>query len=68
MRTLGVRQGCILSPQLFKIFLAIQGLSIGINLQGMTINNLRYADVFVLLAETVEELQTLILKRDGWFE
>ena len=66
-RTLtGVRQGCILSPQLFNILLelvislAIQDLNIGINLQGMTINNLRFADDIVLLADSVEDLQTLV--------
>ena len=67
-RTLtGLRQGCILSPQLFNILLelvislAIQDLSIiGINLQGMTINNLRFADDIVLLADSVEDLLTLV--------
>ena len=66
-RTLtGVRQGCVLSPQLFNILLelvislAIQDLSIGINLQGMTINNLGFADDIVLMADSVEDLQTLV--------
>ena len=60
-RTLtSVRQGCILSPQLFNILLelvislAIQDLSIGINLQGMTINNLQFADDIALLADSVK--------------
>ena len=61
-----VRQGCILSPQLFNILLelvislAIQDLSIGINLQGMTINNLRFADDIILMADSVEDLQILV--------
>ena len=62
----GVRKGCILPPQLFNILLelvislAIQDLNIGINLQGMTINNLRLADDIDLLADSVEDLQTLV--------
>ena len=66
-RTLtGVRQGYILLPQLFNILLelvismAIQDLSIGINLHGMTINNLGFADDIVLMADSVEDLQTLV--------
>ena len=42
------------------ISLAIQDLSIGINLRGMTINNLRFADDIVLKADSVEDLQTLV--------
>ena len=42
------------------ISLAIQDLNIGINLQGMTINSLRFADDIVLLADSVEDLQTLV--------
>ncbi|XP_072016051.1 uncharacterized protein [Amphiura filiformis] len=54
----GVRQGCILSPQLFNILLelvlrlAIQDEQIGAKVQGQYINNLRFADDIVLLAET----------------
>ena len=40
--------------------LAIQDLSIGINLQDMTINNLQFADNIVLIAYSVEELQILV--------
>ena len=53
-----LRQGCIFSPQLFNILLelvislAIQDLSIGINL--------RFADDIVLMADSVEDLQTLV--------
>ena len=63
---IGVRQGCILLPQLFNILLelvislAIQNLSIGIILQGMPINNLRFADDIVLMADSDEDLQTLV--------
>ena len=58
-----VRQGYILSPDLFSLFNEIvirsldnlQGVSIG----GHNIQNLRYADDTVLLAHTEEDLQAL---------
>ena len=60
----GVRQGCVLSPNLFnvyteKIFKEFEDLP-GIKMFGEYINNLRYADDTVLLAESEEELQTLV--------
>ena len=64
----GVRQGCILSPQLFNILLelvlrlAIQDEQIGAKVQGQYINNLRFADDIVLLAETKEDLQFLVTR------
>ena len=42
------------------IILAIRGLSIGINVLGMTINNLLCADDIVLLTDSVENLQALV--------
>lgn len=62
----GVRQGCILSPILFNVYSediikgALDSQDIGIKINGITINNLRYADDTVILAGTHEELQTLI--------
>ena len=60
----GVRQGCVLSPSIFnvyteEIFKEFEELP-GIKLLGEYINNLRYADDTVLLAESEEELQTLV--------
>ena len=66
----GIRQGCILSPQLFNILLelvlrlAIQEEQMGAKVQGQYINNLRFADDIVLLAESEEDLQSLVTKVD----
>lgn len=62
----GVRQGCILSPIQFNTYSEIlfrQAFSEteeGIKINGETINNLRYADVTVLIADSAEGLQQLI--------
>ena len=62
----GVRQGCILSPILFNLYSedivnrALSGQDMGIKINGITINNLRYADDTVVIAETSEDLQILI--------
>ena len=62
----GVRQGCIISPQLFNILLevamlyALHDLDIGACMNGTIINNLRFADDIAILAESEEDLQTLV--------
>ena len=65
----GVRQGCILSPYLFnfyaKYIMRNAGLveeQAGIKIAGRNINNLRYADDTTLMAESEEELKSLLMK------
>ena len=62
----GVHQGCILSPCLFNLYpeyiLQNAGLDeawAGIKIAGRNINNLRYADDTILMAESKEELKSL---------
>ena len=60
----GVRQGCVLSPCLFNLYteniFREVGNDKGIKIGGRIINNLRYADDTVLLAETKEDLQHIL--------
>ena len=65
----GVCQGCILSPCLFNLnaesIMRNAGLDeaqAGIKLAGRNINNLRYADDTTLMAESKEELKSLLMK------
>ena len=62
----GVRQGCVLSPVMFNlytehIFRKTNHIP-GVNINGHNINNLRYADDTVLIAEDEASLQDLVTK------
>ena len=65
----GVRQGCILSACLFNLYAEcikrnarLDEAQAGIKIAGRNINNLRYADDTTLMAESEEELQSLLMK------
>ena len=65
----GVRQGWILSPCLFNLYAehimrnaGLDEAQAGIKIAGRNINNLRYADDTTLMAESEEELKSLLMK------
>ena len=66
----GVCQGCILSPSLFNLYAEdiIQNAGLdeaeaGIKIAGRNINDLRYPDDITLMAESKEELKSLLMRR-----
>ena len=68
----GVRQGCILSSCLFNVYPEYimrnarqDEAQAGIKISGRNINNLRYADDSTLMAESEEELKSLLMKVKG---
>ena len=65
----GVHQGCILSPCLFNFYSEYimrntgqEEAQAGIKIAGRNINNLRYSDDTTLMAESKEELKSLLMK------
>ena len=65
----GVCQGCILSPCLFNLHAeyimrsaGLEEAQCGIKISGRNINNLRYSDDTTLLAESEEELKSILMK------
>ena len=62
-------QGCILSPCLFNLHVVyimrnagLEETQAGIKIARRNINNLRYADDTTLMAESEEELKSLLMK------
>ena len=65
----GVHQGCVLSPCLFNFYAdyimrnaGLKEAQAGIKIARRNINNLRYADDTTLMAESEEELKSLLMK------
>ena len=63
----GVHQGCILSPYLFNLYAeyimrnaGLEEAQAEIKIAGRNINNLRYADDTILIAESKEEVRFLM--------
>ena len=62
-------QGCLLSPCLFNLYAKhimrnarLDELQAGIKIGGRNINNLRYADDASVMAESKEELKSLLMR------
>ena len=76
----GVHQGCILSPCLFNFYVEyitrnarLDESQAGIKIVRRNINNIKYADDTTLIAESEEELKSLLMKVkeeewNGWLE
>ena len=65
----GVHQGCIFSPCLFNLYAdyimrnsGLEEAQAGIKIARGNINNLRYTDDITLMAESEEELKSLLMK------
>ena len=65
----GVHQGCILSPYLFNFYeeyimrnARVDEAQAGIKTPGRNINNLRYGNDTTLMAESEEELKSLLMR------
>ena len=68
----GVHQDCIVSPCLFNLYAVYimrnagpDEAQAGIKIAGRIINNLRYADDTTLMAESEEELKSLLMKEES---
>ena len=64
-----VWQGCLWSPSIFNLYTeyilwntGLDELQAGIKIAGRNINSLRYADDTILMAESEEELKSLLMR------
>ena len=75
----GVHQDCILSPCLSNLYaeyimrnVGLGEAQAGIKIAGRNVNNVRYADDITLMAESEEELKSLLMKMKrrvkGWLK
>ena len=76
----GVRQGCIFSPCLFNLYAeyimrnaGLEETQAGIKIARRNIKNLKYADDTTLMAESEQELKSLLMKvkmesEKSWFK
>ena len=67
----GLKQGCMLSPLLFNLFIndlveAINSLGVRVDIGQEKVSVLSYADALVLVAETVADLQKLLDTLSNW--
>ena len=65
----GIHQGCILSPCLFNLYaeyimrnVRLDEAQAGIKIARRNINNFRYTDDITLMAESKQELKSLLMK------
>ena len=65
----GIHQGCILSPSLFKLYAeyimrnaGLDEAQAGIKIAGRNISNFRYTDGTTFMAESEDELKSLLMK------